>query len=426
MNNHIDSNFWQSAFPKESKFIKIKYISKFINGYAFSSDDFLDDGKNLVIRIGDIASEKVKIDSCSRINVNVPNMFRIEKNDILIAMSGATAGKTAIYDHEHDNAYINQRVGIIRCYFFRNIFYSLQTTLFTEYVKFVNQSSAQPNISGSQIGNYIVNLEESYLDLLDKKVHEILKLIENQLKQIDKLKEYKQSLISEIVTRGLNPNIEMKDNRFEWIGVNPKSWRTIRIKDFTKLKGRIGWQGLTTSDYIDEGPYLVTGTDFYNGIINWNTCVHISDERYYEAPEIHLMEGDLLITKDGTIGKVAIVKDLNDKASLNSGVLLIRVLEGFEFHKRFLYYVLQSNEFWVWYNSSQTGSSTIKHLYQNQFSYFAFTYPNFNEQKKISSYLNERVSKIDSLVAKKNQKIIMLNEYKKSLIYEYVTGKKEV
>jgi type I restriction enzyme S subunit len=288
-----------------------------------------------------------------------------------------------------------------------------------------------PHIYFSVYGNYkILNLsyekQQELVDFLDKIVNKVDKLIANQQQQIEKLKEYKQSLISEVVTKGLNPNIEFKDSGIEWIGQIPKKWRVIRIKDFTTLKGRIGWQGLNTNDYLEEGPYLVTGTDFSNGNIDWNTCVHISEERYDEAPEIHLIENDLLITKDGTIGKVAIVKGLIGGASLNSGVLLIRVLDKFKFDKKFLYFVLQSDSFWIWYNSSQTGSSTIKHLYQNQFSYFSFAFPGIEEQSEISNYLHRKIDKVDGLISIKKEKIDKLNEFKKSLIYEYVTGKKEV
>ena len=128
---------------------------------------------------------------------------------------------------------------------------------------------------------------------------------------------------------------QMKPSGIDWIGEIPCSWNIKRIKYLAQLKGRIGWQGLTSDEYTDVGPFLITGVDFSNGGINWENCVHITEERWAEAPEIHIKNGDLLITKDGTVGKVAIVENLQGKASLNSGVLLIKTSN--DYNKKFLY-----------------------------------------------------------------------------------------
>ena len=127
-----------------------------------------------------------------------------------------------------------------------------------------------------------------------------------------------------------------KDSGVAWIGQIPEHWDTIKIKYTSWLKGRIGWQGLTSDEYQDEGAYLITGTDFCEGRINWDTCVHISEERFAEDEDIHIKEGDLLITKDGTIGKVAVAKDCPDEVSLNSGVMLIRNTGDFKYHDQYL------------------------------------------------------------------------------------------
>jgi len=103
---------------------------------------------------------------------------------------------------------------------------------------------------------------------------------------------------------------QMKDSGIEWLGKIPEHWEQIKVKYSTYVKGRIGWHGLTSDEYLDEGPYLITGTDFNEGNINWDSCHHISEERYNEDPYIQLKNNDLLITKDGTIGKTAIVHDM--------------------------------------------------------------------------------------------------------------------
>lgn len=242
---------------------------------------------------------------------------------------------------------------------------------------------------------------------LDKKVELIDETIANNKKEIELLEEYKQSSI----------NNEL-DN---------ENWRKARIKNTSYLKGRIGWQGLTTSDYRDEGAYLITGTDFENGTINWDKCVHISEERYEEDNNIHIKEGDLLITKDGTIGKLAIIDKLLGKTTLNSGVMLIRSNnDSICYDNNYLYYVLKSDIFWNWYESNQKGNSTIRHLYQEQFYNFKYPLPELNIQRKIVKYLDKKISNINKVIKYRQQIIENLEEYKKSLIYEAVTGKIEV
>lgn len=212
---------------------------------------------------------------------------------------------------------------------------------------------------------------------------------------------------------------QMKQSDIAWIGNIPESWNIKRIKYLASLKGRIGWQGLTSDEYIDEGPYLITGIDFINGGIDWGNCVHITEKRWQEAPEIHIKNGDLLITKDGTVGKVAIVDKLDGKASLNSGVLLVRTIDGF--NKKFLFWALQSEEFWTWFRLKNAGNSTIIHLYQGDFAEFSYTFPKETEQRLIADFLDKRCAEIDSIIADIEKQIEILQKYKKSLITEAVT-----
>lgn len=149
----------------------------------------------------------------------------------------------------------------------------------------------------------------------------------------------------------------MKDSGVRWIGEIPATWSTKRIKYMATLKGRIGWQGLTSEEYQDEGAYLITGVDFDNGGIDWENCVHVPMKRWEEAKEIQIENGDLLITKDGTIGKVAIVSNMPGETSLNSGVLRIIPIEGYS--RRFLYWVIKSDEFWTWFNYKKLLTLTL-------------------------------------------------------------------
>ena len=311
--------------------------------------------------------------------------------------------------------------------------YIFQTSVFQNSLKGLGNGilEIRMRIPMSNLNNVFLplpplNEQEKIAEFLDKKCEIIDKRLNNLERKIKSLKEYKKSLISECVTKGLNPkNMEFKDSGIPWIGQIPKHWEVTKIKYECFLKGRIGWQGLTTAEYIEEGAYLVTGVDFLNGNIDWQNCVRVSEWRFNQAPEIQIKNNDLLITKDGTVGKIALTKDTPKQATLNSGVMLIRP-KNKNYYEKFLFYILSSDQFWLWFSYINSGNTTIIHLYQNSFDNFSFTLPPLNEQKKIAEFLDKKCEKIDRLNENYTKQITALKEYKKSLIYECVTGKKEI
>lgn len=212
---------------------------------------------------------------------------------------------------------------------------------------------------------------------------------------------------------------QMKPSGVKWIGNVPKSWQLLKLKYFSYLKGRIGWQGLTADEFTDEGPYLITGTDFENGRIQFDRSYHITEERYVEAPEIQLKLGDLLVTKDGTVGKMAYVDMLPGKASLNSHLLLIRPIQN-AFDNRFLFWLIGSGVFTGYTNYAQDGT-VMASLSQEKIGNFLAYYPPIQEQQSIADFLDEQCAKIDGIVADLERQIETLQQYKKSLITETVT-----
>jgi type I restriction enzyme S subunit len=263
------------------------------------------------------------------------------------------------------------------------------------------------------------------VSFLDTKTQKIDELIEKTEQKIELLKEKRTSLINHCVTKGLNPNVGMKDSGVEWIGEIPSHWILNKVGNNTYVKGRIGWKGLRSEDFIDEGPYLITGTDFNSdGTINWNNMYHVDQQRYDEDPFIQLKDNDVLITKDGTIGKVVHVGNLKGQTCLNSGIFLTRPTNN-QYVSRFFFWMLKSNVFKIFvdYNS---GGSTIQHLYQNVFINLKFPIPPLEEQTQIIEYLDDQTQKIDTTIEKETQRIELLKEYRQSLISEVVTGKVDV
>jgi len=206
------------------------------------------------------------------------------------------------------------------------------------------------------------------------------------------------------------------------IGVIPEDWKVNKLANVASLKARIGWQGLTTAEYKDFGEYyLITGTDFKNGFIDWENCHYVEKARYSQDKNIQIKEHDVLVTKDGTIGKVALINRIIKPATLNSGVFVIRPFKN-EFFPEYFYYLLLSKVFFKFLVQLSAGS-TINHLYQKDFVNFSFQVPsNITEQTAIATVLSDTdalVEHLEKLIAKKKG-------IKKGAMQQLLTGKKRL
>ncbi|WKV12192.1 restriction endonuclease subunit S [Marivirga harenae] len=212
----------------------------------------------------------------------------------------------------------------------------------------------------------------------------------------------------------------LKKTGVNWLGDIPENWEVKKIKHNTYVKGRVGWKGLKSDEFLTQGySYLITGTDFKNDSISWDNCYYIDQNRYEDDPYIQLQNGDLLITKDGTIGKVALVKKLDKPACLNSGIFLIRPLNE-EYLTEYMFWILKSNSFATFIEYKETGS-TIKHLYQNVFEEFKYPLPPKSEQTQIAKFLDYKTQQIDSLIEKKERLIELLKGERTAMINHAVT-----
>ncbi len=210
-----------------------------------------------------------------------------------------------------------------------------------------------------------------------------------------------------------------KNSEVEWIGVVPHHWSMSRIKFDTTVKARVGWHGLKSDEFTEEGPYLVTGSDFRGKTIDWVSCYHCTEDRYTQDPYIQLSDGDLLITKDGTIGKLMVVTNLPGPATLNSGVFVVRPKHDYV-STEFFYWLLQSAVFHDFIAVRQTGS-TINHLYQETFENLPYALPAAMEQTQIASFLDHETAKIDALIEQQQRLIELLKEKRQAVISHAVT-----
>ena len=431
---------WIGEIPSEWQIIRFRFFIEDYKAGPFGSslkmDGLLSEGDILVYAPEHIANNSTESDK----NLYLPNeregemsQFLVEEGDILFPIVGSL-GRAMMIDASMPKGIINQRVAkfklnnsIISTRYFMRLF--ANSNFFDTYIDLSCRGSFIVNLTKGIINDapcVVPDMEtqEYIADYLDDKCSKIDSIIEKQQKIIEKLKEYKLSIITEAVTKGLNPDAELKDSEIEWIGEMPITWKKARIKFNYYLKGRIGWQGLKANEFIEEGPYLVTGTDFCNGKVNWSTCYHISQERFDEAPEIHVKKGDLLITKDGTVGKVAYIDEKPEQVSLNSHLLIMRPLV-YDYSNRFLFWVIQSNVFKKYFGLTQYGT-IMASLSQEKINDFSYVMPSVDEQIHIANYLDEKCEEIQESIYKRERIIEQLRAYKKSLIYEVVTGKKEV
>ena len=210
-----------------------------------------------------------------------------------------------------------------------------------------------------------------------------------------------------------------KDSGVDWLGEIPADWLVRPLKRNTYIKARVGWKGLTSDEFeVESFAYLVTGRDFSSKVIDFSACYQVSQARYLDDPFIQLKQGDILITKDGTIGKTAWVKELDKPACLNSGIFVVRPRA--DYVSDFLFWVLESAVFKEFIRLVSSGS-TIQHLYQNVFENFSFGIPPLEEQRRIADFLDRETAKIDALIAKQEQLITTLDERRKAIVAQYVS-----
>jgi type I restriction enzyme, S subunit len=197
------------------------------------------------------------------------------------------------------------------------------------------------------------------------------------------------------------------------------SWVSVRVASCSVLKARIGWQGLTTSEYRRGGTYrLVGGTEFLDGGVAWHAAPYVDKWRYDQDLGIQLRQGDVLLTKDGTIGKTAYVGELPSPATLNSGVFVIRPCRE-AYYSRFLYYMLRSRAFDD-FLSRLTAGSTISHLYQRDLVGLVLAVPpTIEEQKSIAELLADADRDLDTLRARLNK----AKAIKQGMMQELLTGR---
>ena len=263
----------------------------------------------------------------------------------------------------------------------------------------------------------------SMTDYLDRKCSQIDAIIARQQEVIEKLKAYKLSVITEAVTKGLNPDVPMKDSGIKWISKIPEHWENRKMISILSMRVVDGPH--ESPELYDDGIPYISATAIENGKINFDLMRGYISEEYCDICDLRYKPQlyDILVIKLGaSTGQAAIVETTK---RFNIWVPLAAVRCNEEADPYFVYYAFQSDYFlkqmemsWTYGTQQTLGVKTIERL--------RIMLPSLNEQKQIVCYLKSKCNSIDESITHKQNIIDKLTDYKKSLIYEVVTGKKEV
>lgn len=408
---------WLGEIPGHWKRTKMKYLASFINGYAFNSDAFRSEGEVPVYRISDIQNDSISTENCVYVQHDEKLVnFEIQDNDLLIAMSGATTGKTGLV--EGQRGYINQRVGIIRSNYIHYIKYGLRMPIFLDYILLQAEGSAQPNISSTGISQYYLPLpplpeQHSIVSYLDDKCGKIDKMVEGKQKQIELLAEMKQRIIADAVTRGLNPDVKMKATNIPWLPEIPEHWEFTRNKSLLKLTDeKVGdrkditllsltKQGVIIRDLSEGKGKFPKDFDTYL-VVRPNNLVFC------------------LFDVDETPRTVGLVRNYG---MLTGAYTNFEVNETLVLPEYIYNYYLQVDNI-KGLRPYYTGLRKV--VKTGTFLQIRMPLPPLEEQHAIVSYITDKTTKIDTLTAKLQQEIESIKEYKQRLISDVVTGQIKV
>ena len=361
------------------------------------------------------------------------SIYKLQENDIVMN-EGGDIGKVSCWRGVDFDCYIQNSINKITadynrvnagflCYWLYNLsslgyFWSIVSQISIAHL-------TKEKLSNSPVVLPPISEQTAIATYLDTHCAKIDNLISIQQKRIVLLQELKQSVITHAVTKGLNPNVEMKQSGVEWIGNVPKHWEVCKLKHYSQVFGRIGFRGYNQTDLVNEGEGAITlsPSNMQNGILNYDKCSYLSWKKYYESPEIMIYNDDVLFVKTGsTYGKISYVADLPMEATINPQIVVFKNIKG---NNKYLYYLL-SNDIVQMQVSLTVGGSTIPTLSQESILNYIVPLAPKVEQAAIASYLDHKCATIETSISNAQHQIELLQEYKQSLITEVVTGKRKV
>ena len=427
-----------------------------IGWQGLKSNEYLDFGDYVLITGTDFDNGFINWKSCNYVSewrFKQDKNIQIKQGDVLITKDG-TIGKVAFLDAIPMKGTLNSGVFVIRPKSYEKIdtvFLSLifKSIWFDSFLEQITSGSTIVHLYQKDFVTFNFPIPPTLTEQqrIAKALSDVDALISTTEKLIQKKKSIKQGTMQELLTgkkrlpgfgdkqtdlfvpngthtkevKDVSPeqiHLSAKMKRTE-LGEIPEDWEVKNINKECTIKARIGWQGLKSTEYLDSGDYiLITGTDFDSGFINWKSCSYVTKWRFDQDKNIQIKQGDVLITKDGTIGKVAFLNEIPMQGTLNSGVFVIRPKNHDKIDSVFLSLIFKS----IWFDSfleQITSGSTIVHLYQKDFVKFDFPLPSKEEQTAIAKVLSSMDKEIETL----NTKLEKYRNLKTAMMQQLLTGK---
>lgn len=433
VNNKYD---WINFLPRNWKVAKIGFFSEFYNGDRTSRypqpSDFVDEGIPFITSFN-INGDYIDTSHCKYITKEKYDSLsgaKIDINDIVFCLRGSV-GKCALNDSLNNGTVASSLMAIRpKAIDPKYLLYCLLSDVSVHQTEEYMNGTCAANLSAENVSKYLIpvpsEIEQNRIAaFLDTECSHIDSVIEQTRTSIEEYKKLKQAVITQAVTKGIRHGRAMKDSGIEWIGEIPSEWNLQKIKNIASL---ITDGTHVTPNYIDSGVPFVSIKDISSGVIDFNDVKYISEEEHQVLSKSTPIEkGDMLFTRIGTLG-VFVLVDTDTVFDIFVSVGLIKFKSFItETYKKFIRYFLLSNCTMNYINLVKAGGGTAAAKFNlTDVRNTTVAVPSHEEQLEIVSYLDNTTSKLDFLISTKQQLITELESYKKSLIYEYVTGKKEV
>lgn len=417
---------WIGEIPKEWELRKIKFLpnneeNSFVDGDWIESPVITDEGIRYYTT-GNIGDGFFKEQGNGYISLNTFKMLNCKyayPSDLVISRLNAPYGRSCILpDNEEKYVLAVDNVILRTNEDKRFICYLTQCLGYQRAVEDISNGTTMKRVSRVKLGNISlplprIDLQNKIADYLDTQCSEIDATAEDIQKEISLLEDYKKSVITEAVTKGLNPDAEMKDSGIEWIGEIPKHWKVIRFKYIAIVKSNL----VAPIRYMN---YPQIAPD----VIEKNTGKIISHRSVEEANVDswnHLFyKGQILYSKIRPVLNKVVIAPYDGLCSADMYPISAKE------NVRFLQYIMLSAFFVKQVDLVTRDRIKMPKINQDELGNILLVWTSKEEQQQIADFLDSKCSEIDSLIADKKRQLDILADYKKSLIYEYVTGKKEV
>ena len=418
---------WIGKIPADWKVSTIKREYEFQTGWTpdTTHEEYFR-GENIWVNISDIKS-KIIYDSEKHISdeaVQSSSMNISPKGSLLYAFKLSVGAVTIcgndMYTNEAIATFLPGKNNLHFLYYIAPIFIIKNANENIYGAKLLNQNL----IKNAKIVMPPLAVQERIANYLDRKCSQIDAIIARQQEVIEKLKAYKLSVISEAVTKGLDLNVPMKDSGVEWIGKIPEHWKMIRLKF---LLDQIIDCPHETPNYNPDGDYLVIRTaDQDLGKLRAEENMYRLDENEYKnrIRRMSLEKDDIVYGREGERWGLACLVPESNRYCLGQRMLQFRCKQDV-FLPHFAVWALNSKYVYL-QGSVDTFGSTSPHVNISTVRNFSIPVPPTMEQQKIADCIDRKIAKIDCEVDHRNMLIKKLNDYRKSINYEVVTGKKEV